>query len=258
FERWGFDGEFVEEQNLNPQMYNSFLDGTKVAVEMCAVANATGLTPDVPGMHLPDAAIPEIPEKLRPSEDGGILESTGVVDIVSSRRPDGTEIDHNIEFGVFVVTTTPNECVRQYLDQLSGSGLYTASAGEYQLFYRPYHLPGVETSISIANAAIRNEPTGTARSHETEVVGGAKRTLTPGDQLDGGGGYTTYGYLVDADRAAEAGCPLRTTGWRSGDFDRRQRRHRHVRRRFDRRGFIPVHVAVDSRRPVRVQLGVVG
>ncbi|WP_135827709.1 NAD(P)H-dependent oxidoreductase [Halorussus halobius] len=205
FERWGFDPEFVEEQGLNPRMYNSFLDGTKVAVEMAAVANATGLTPDVPGMHIPDAAVPEIPEKLRPKADGGILNDTGVVETVSGLRPDGTEIEFDVDFGVFVVTTTPNERVQEYVEQNSGSGIYVASDGEYQVFYRPHHLPGLETPVSVANAAVRNEPTGVARAHEAEVVGAAKRDLDPGDEIDGGGGYTVYGHLVAAEDADDAG-----------------------------------------------------
>lgn len=205
FERWGFDEEFVEEQTLNPRMYNSFLDGTKVAVEMCAVANATGLGIDTEGMHLPAASIPEIPEVLRLESDGGILESTGVVETVSSLEPDGSEIDEDVEFGVFIVTTTPNEAVQQYLDNLGGSGMYTASAGKYQVFYRPFHLPGVETGVSVANAALRNEPTGRPTEQVTEVVAGAKRDLEPGDTVDGGGGYAAYGYLVDADRAEREG-----------------------------------------------------
>lgn len=203
FERFGFDEEFVDEHELNPRMYNSFLDGTKVAVEMCAVANATGLKPDIPGMHLPDASIEEIPEKLRPEEDGGILNNTGVVDTVSSLRPDGQEIEDDISFGVFIVTTTPNERVQEYLDQMGGSGMYVANDGKYQVFHRPYHLPGTETTVSIANAAIRNEPTGVPRSREAEVVGRAKRDLKPGDELDGGGGYTVYGHLENADVAED-------------------------------------------------------
>lgn len=203
FDRWGFDEEFVEENDLNPYMYNSFLDGTKVAVEMCAVANATGLKPDVQGMHLPGASVEEIPEKLRPQEDGGILNDTGVVDTVSSLRPDGTEIEDDISFGVFIVTTTPNEEVQAYLNEYGGSGMYVANDGKYQLFHRPYHLPGTETSVSVASAAVRNEPTGVPRSREAEVVAGAKRTLEPGDELDGSGGYTVYGLLEDADTADE-------------------------------------------------------
>jgi len=202
WERLGFTEEFVENQELNPRMYNSFFDGTKVAVEMCAVANATGLEPDVPGMHLPPAEIPEIPEILRPERDGGILEKAGVVDTVSSLYRDGSEVEFDLDFGVFVVTTTPNERVQEYFAQYSGSGLYTAGDGEYQVFYRPYHLPGIETPVSVANAAIRNEPTGVADRHVAEVVGAAKRDLEPGDGIDGGGGYTVYGQVESADRAA--------------------------------------------------------
>jgi len=205
FERWGFDPEFVKEQGLNARMYNSFLDGTKVAVEMAATANATGLAPDVPGMHIPDAAIPEIPEKLRPTEGDGLLNDTGVVETVSGLRPDGTEIEFNVNFGVFVVTTTPNERVQEYVEQNSGSGIYVASDGEYQVFYRPHHLPGLETPVSVANAAVRNEPTGVPRAHEAEVVGAAKCDLDPGDEIDGGGGYTVYGHLVAAEDADDAG-----------------------------------------------------
>ncbi|WP_101296163.1 NAD(P)H-dependent oxidoreductase [Halegenticoccus soli] len=204
FERWGFDKKFVEENHLNPYMYNSFLDGTKVAVEMCAVANATGLKPDVSGMHIPAAELEEIPKRMRPQEDGGLLENSGVVDTISSLNPDGSEIKNDIEFGVWIVTTTPNEGVREYLNQYGGSGMYVANAGKYQLFYRPFHLPGTETSVSVASAALRNEPTGVPKQHVAEVVGAAKRDLSAGEELDGGGGYTVYGMIEDAETATRS------------------------------------------------------
>lgn len=205
FDRIGFDPELVDAHGLNARMYNSFYDGTKVAVEMCAVANALGLTPDVPGMHLPTAEIPDIPRVLRPKPDGGILNTTGIVDTITTKHPDGTPVEQDIGFGVFVVTTTPNDRIRAYLDHYSGTGLYAASAGTYQVFHRPYHLPGIETGVSVAIAAVRNEPTGTPAHQHTEVVGAAKRSLEPGERLDGGGGATVYGLLVDADTAAEHG-----------------------------------------------------
>ena len=201
FERFGFEATFAEEHDLNPYMYNSFIDGTKVAVEMCAVADATGLAPDTPGLHIPTASVPEIPEVLRPEAEGGVLSESGVVETVSSIRPDGTEVDHDIDLGVFVVTETPNRQVQEYLEQMGGAGMYTASDGRYQVFHRPYHLPGTETPISVANAAVRNEPTGVACDRVGEVVAGAKRDLEPGDEIDGGGGYTVYGSLEGAGRA---------------------------------------------------------
>ncbi len=207
FERLGFEESFVESRGLNAEMYNSFVDGTKVAVEMCAVANATGLRPDVPGMHLPTAEIGEIPATFRPESDGGILSSTGVVDTVSTLYPDGSSVhaDRDISFGVFVVTRSPHEHVREYLTQYAGPGHAVAGDGEYQVFYRPHHLPGLETGVSVASVAVRGEPTGTPREQVAEVVGAAKRDLSPGEQLDGGGGTTVYGLLVDADTADEEG-----------------------------------------------------
>lgn len=205
FERFGYDDEFAEEYELNPRMYNSFLDGTKVAVEMCSVANATGLLPDVPGMHLPTCEIPEIPNRLRPKADGGLLSNGGVVETVSTLYPDGTSVDRSIGFGVFVVTKTPNRAVSEYLVQNSGEGLYVSDCGEYQLFYRPHHLPGIETTVSIASIGLDGEPTGSPSGRVAEVVAAAKRDLEPGEELDGGGGYTVYGRIETAERADDRG-----------------------------------------------------
>ena len=90
--RYGYSPQEAAAGDLNPQMYNSFLDGTKSAVEMCAVANMTGLVPDVPAMHFPPVSIEELPATLIPAEDGGILSRKGVVEVVSSLRRDGTEV----------------------------------------------------------------------------------------------------------------------------------------------------------------------
>lgn len=204
FNRLGFDEAFVDSHELNAKMYNSFLDGTKVAVEMCAVANATGLRPDKTGMHFPTAEIPDIPDRLRPESDGGLLSDSGVVETVSSLYEDGTSVTHDISFGVFVVTTTPTDRTRTYLSENAGTGYYVSEDGDYQVFYRPYHLPGVETTVSIANAVLYDEPTGASHYRVGEVVARAKRPLEPGDELDGGGGYTVYGVLEDATTADEA------------------------------------------------------
>ena len=201
FERFGYDEGFAAKHGLNARMYNSFLDGTKMAVESCALANATGLKPDVPGMHTPTVEVTEVPEKLRPKEDGGLLDGTGVVDTTSSMYPDGSTAAYDLSWSVFVVTSTPNAAVQEYLTQNADHGFHVASDGEYAFFYRPYHLPGIETPVSVASAALRNEPTGAPRGHHAEVVGAAKRTLEPGAELDGGGGYTVYGVLETADRA---------------------------------------------------------
>ncbi|MFB6303581.1 MAG: SAF domain-containing protein, partial [Haloferacaceae archaeon] len=109
-------------------------------------------------------------------------------------------------YGVFVVVRAPNERVRRHLRGGigGGDGVVTSEDGEYALFYRPHHLPGVETAVSIAVAAVRGEPTGTARERVAEVVAAAKRDLEPGERIDGGGGETVYGLVERADATADA------------------------------------------------------
>ena len=198
--RYGLTDEEAAESDLNPQMYNSFQDGTKSAVEMCAVANMTGLVPDVPGMHQPPAGIDDIPQLLRPIEDGGILHRKGVVEVVSCIDADGVEVQNSMRWGVYVVITSDSpyllECLRDY-------GVAMDSTGKYGLMYRPYHLVGMEAPISIAKAALYGEPTGAPESMVGEVVARGKRALRPGDVLDGEGGSLVYGALVEAQYARE-------------------------------------------------------
>ena len=198
--RYGYTEEEIPKSNLNPEMYNSFLDGTKSAVEMCAVANMTGLVPDVPGMHTPPASVAEIPSLLIPAEDGGILSRKGVVEVVSSLRPDGAEIPNSLRWGVYVVITSDNaylrSCLRDY-------GVAMDPSGRYGVMYRPYHLVGMEAPISIAKAFLYGEATGAPREMVAEVAAAAKKTLNPGDVLGGEGGYTVYGSLVEAAQARE-------------------------------------------------------
>lgn len=205
-DRFGFSPGYVAEHDPNPRLYNSFLDGTKMAVESCAVANATGLPPDTPGMHVPTAEIAAVPDVLRPAADGGVLDEAGVVDAVSTVHPDGSTTDTGFPYGVFVVVRAKNERVRRHLHEGigGGAGVVTSADGEYALFYRPHHLPGVETAVSVAAAAVRGEPTGTARERVAEVVAAAKRDLDPGEVIDGGGGERIYGRVERAGGTADA------------------------------------------------------
>ena len=65
--------EEAERRNMNPRMLVEFVDGSKTMVEMAAIANATGLVPDVPGMHGPKADRDDLARVLIPRADGGIL-----------------------------------------------------------------------------------------------------------------------------------------------------------------------------------------
>ena len=200
--RYGYAPGDVGSDDLNPQMYNSFLDGTKSAVEMCAVANMTGLVPDVPGMHFPPASADELATLLVPKEDGGILSRKGVVEVVSSLRRDGTDVPGSIRWGVYVVLTTDSPYLRTCMGEY---GMPMDPSGRYASMHRPYHLVGMEAPVSIARAVLYGEPTGAPKARVGEVVASAKRALKPGDVLDGEGGYAVYGVVVEAAQASADG-----------------------------------------------------
>ncbi len=106
---------------------------------------------------------------------------------------------------MFVVARAPNSRARSHLDEGigGGDGVVTSADGEYALFSRPYHLPGVETTVSVALAAVRGEPTGAARGRVAEAVAAAKRDLDPGERL-AGGGELVYGVVERADATPNA------------------------------------------------------
>jgi predicted homoserine dehydrogenase-like protein len=185
---------------LNPKMYNSFTDGTKSAIEMAAVANMTGLRPDVRGMHFPPAGTHQLAEILKPREDGGILHHSGVVEVVSSIDRDGRPVPNDLRWGVYVVFTSPRPYVRRAFRDY---GLAVDNTGRYASFYRPYHLVGLELPISAARAVLDGVPTGAPRPVPVAaVISAAKRGLRPGEILDGEGGSTVYGLADDAVTAA--------------------------------------------------------
>jgi predicted homoserine dehydrogenase-like protein len=195
---YGMTPDEIAASNLNPRMYNSFLDTTKSSIEMCAVANMTGLVPDVPGMHFPSASIEDIPKLLIPKEDGGIFSKRGVVEIVSSLDAEGHEIPNHLRWGVFVVVTSDSPYLRSCMKDY---GMAMDPTGRYAVMYRPYHLIGMETPVSIAKAVLYGEATGAPKSRVCEVIATAKKNLDLAEKLDGEGGYTVYGSVVEAPQA---------------------------------------------------------
>ncbi|MEE3072263.1 MAG: Gfo/Idh/MocA family oxidoreductase, partial [Pseudomonadota bacterium] len=89
---WGHYGltpEEAEAGGMNPQMFNSFLDGTKSALEMAAISNAAGLLAPKDGLLFPPCGTHDLPEVLKPRAHGGVLEQAGMVEVVSSVERDG-------------------------------------------------------------------------------------------------------------------------------------------------------------------------
>jgi len=193
WEHFGWSGEEVARSGANAKMFNSFVDGTKSAIEMAAVANATGLLPPSDGLLFPAVGADELATVLRPRRDGGVLEHSGMVEVVASVQRDGGPVERDLRWGVYVVfrgdTDYVRDCFRQY-------GLVTDPSGAYSALYRPYHLIGLEVGISVASAALRNEPTGSPVTFAADVVATAKRDIQPGETLDGEGGYLVYGKLL--------------------------------------------------------------
>ncbi len=198
WEHYGFTPEMVATGDYNARMFTSFLDGTKSAVEMAAVANATGLVPQPGGLQFPPCGVDRLAEVCKPREAGGVLERSGTVEVVSSLERDGRLVAGDLRWGVFVVVEAPSEyaarCFREY-------GILTDSSGRYAALYRPSHWVGLEVGVSVARAALRGEATGQPVQRRAEVVAAAKRDLRPGEVLDGEGGYTVYGKLLPAEEA---------------------------------------------------------
>ena len=72
--------------------------------------------------------------------------------------------------------------------------------------YKPFHLIGLELSISVLNIALRGEPTGQCKAWRGDAVAVAKRALKAGETLDGEGGYTVYAKLIPAARSLSLGA----------------------------------------------------
>lgn len=198
---YGFTQEQLETGDYNPKMFNSFLDGTKSAIEMAAVANGTGLLPQEDGLLFPAASKDDLPTVFRERELGGSLTRRGTVEIASSMYRDGTEVPDNLRWGVYVTFEAASDysvqCFAEY-------GVHTDETGRYGSLYRPYHMIGLELGVSIAAAATRGEATGAPTGFRGDVVTTAKKDLRAGETLDGEGGYTVFGKLAPAATSLDA------------------------------------------------------
>ena len=143
---YGLTKEDAQAGGMNSKMFNSFLDGTKSAIEMTAVANATGLKPPQDGLLFPPCSVDNIASTLIPHSEGGILEEKGMVEVISSLNRDGSDIERDLRWGVFVVFEAETQYVRRCFAEY---GLVTDNSGNYSALYRPYHLIGLELGISV-------------------------------------------------------------------------------------------------------------
>lgn len=203
WEHYGLTANEAGAAGMNSKMFNSFLDGTKSAIEMTAIANATQLEVAESGLGFPPCGAEQLAEVLKPVAEGGQLEGSGLVEVVSSLNRDGSVVERDLRWGVYVVIKAPNDysadCFTQY-------GMNVDSSGRYSAMYKPFHLIGLELNVSILSACVLGEATGACHRFAADVATVAKSALAAGSELDGEGGYTAYGKAVPATTSLELGC----------------------------------------------------
>ncbi|QTN32474.1 homoserine dehydrogenase [Akkermansiaceae bacterium] len=125
-------------RNLSPIQCCAYTDGTKLNIEMAALANAFHLVPTKTGMTGP--AIAHVDQALEAFELG----DTGTVDYILGSEPGG---------GVYVIGKCEDPIQQPYLEY------YKIGKGPYYLFKRDYHLCHLETTTAIARIMLHREPT---------------------------------------------------------------------------------------------------
>jgi predicted homoserine dehydrogenase-like protein len=188
--------------HINPKMFNSFVDGTKSGIEMTAICNATGLHSQTNGLSFPPASRFEHAEICKPKADGGVLEKKGVTEVTSSLYRDGKDVPHNLVMGTYVVIESDSEYAQKCFVEYS---MLADKSGKYAALYRPIHMIGLELGLSVASAACRKEPTGSAICFNSDVVATAKRALKKGEMLDGEGGFCVWGKQTPAAMSLKEG-----------------------------------------------------
>jgi predicted homoserine dehydrogenase-like protein len=177
---------FAEKTGQSASMVTSFADGTKLSMEACLVANATGLKVGQRGMFGPKCAhVKDVLHHFTPEQ---LLEQP-LVDFALGAEP-GT--------GAFVVGYNDEPAKQPYMSY------FKMGDGPLYVFYTPYHLPHLEVPLTAARAVLFGDaavaPIGAPVG---DVVTVAKRDLKIGETLDGVGGFTCYGMIENAETARE-------------------------------------------------------
>jgi predicted homoserine dehydrogenase-like protein len=173
---------FAERNKQKPKMVTSFADGTKISMEMCVVANATGFKTGTRGMYGPSCKHVTEALNLFPEEQ---LLNGGLVDYVLGAEPGP---------GVFVLGYNNDPIKQQYMNY------FKMGDGPFYVFYVPYHLPHLEVPITVARAVLfADAAVAPLGAPVCDVVAVAKRELKKGEVLDGPGGFAAYGVIENSE-----------------------------------------------------------
>ncbi|MEN5298056.1 1-deoxy-D-ribulose 5-phosphate reductoisomerase [Brucella sp. TWI559] len=182
--------EEADRRNMNVRLLVEFIDGSKTMVEMAAIANATGLVPDIAGMHGPRASIDQLSSTLIPQADGGVLSKSGVVDY---------SIGKGVSPGVFVVAKMDHPRLNERLEDLK------IGKGPYFTFHRPYHLTSLEVPLTVARAVLYGKSDMVPLPKPVaEVCAVAKKDMRPGEKLDAIGQYCYRSWIMTTPEARAA------------------------------------------------------
>ena len=180
-------------RHMNPRMLVEFVDGSKTMVEMAAIANATGLIPDRPGMHGPACSRDELNKVLIPASAGGVLSSSeGRVDY---------SIGKGVAPGVFVVAEMDHPRIRERMEDLK------MGEGPYFTFFRPYHLTSLEVPLTCARVVLYGKADMVPMPRPVaEVCALAKKDMAVGETLDQIGEFCYRAWIMTAPEARTAGA----------------------------------------------------
>ncbi len=179
--------EEAKRRNMNVRLLVEFVDGSKTMVEMAAIANATGLVPDRPGMHGPAASLEQLSSVLVPEKDGGVLSKPGCVDF---------SVGKGVAPGVFVIAEMSHPRITERMEDLK------LGKGPYFTFHRPFHLTSLEVPLTCARAVLYGKADMVPLSTPVaEVCAVAKKALKPGDALDAIGQYSYRAWVMTRDEA---------------------------------------------------------
>ena len=202
FERFGYDVEEAHRFGMNPKGYCSFLDNTKGAIEMCVVANATGLGAPEGGLHYYPAGYADLPNILKPKADGGKLSHFGVMEVCAPNYPDrgvSAPVPGAFRAGMYVVMHTDGRPMTK--DAVIKAWYPTDDTHQYSAYMLPVHGIGLELGVTAAAIAVSRKATGRSKFFATDVVSISKKDLTPGEILDGDGGFCAHGEFFSADES---------------------------------------------------------
>jgi predicted homoserine dehydrogenase-like protein len=176
---------FADRTGLNPVMCAAYADGTKLNLEACVVANATGMTVARRGMFgLACGHVKDVANHIERHLTAAQLLEHPIVDYALGAEPGS---------GVFVVGFNDEPAKQQYMQYLK------MGDGPNYVFYTPHVLPHLEAPLTAARAVLFGDAAVAPQGAPVcDVVAVAKRQLRAGEILDGMGGFAAYGLIETA------------------------------------------------------------